>query len=49
MPATTDVLLKMVFYTLSVKSGYKKDNWSKNSSGERELPFREDLSLEAEG
>jgi hypothetical protein len=26
MPATTDVLLKMVFYTLSVKSGYKKDN-----------------------
>jgi hypothetical protein len=45
--AITKVLLETVFSAWSMQRGYKEDNRSKNSSVRRELPFREDLCLEA--
>jgi hypothetical protein len=46
--ATIEVLLETVFSIWSAQRGYKRENWSKNSSAGRELPFREDLSPEEE-
>jgi hypothetical protein len=46
--ATIEILLETVFSSQSVQRGYKQDNWKKNSSAGRELPFRDDLSPEAE-
>jgi hypothetical protein len=52
--ATIEMLLKTVFSTRSMQTGYKKNNWGnreisvrqsvKKSSVGREPPFREDLS-----
>jgi hypothetical protein len=41
--ATIEVFWKRCFYSFRARGGCNEDNWSENSSFERELPFREDL------